>query len=117
MVLFSIPDIRLFWSEDVRFLSQFSEDSITPFKPYSRHPECYKDLAFWTKEGFHENDFCEVVRDVAGDLVEGVQLVSLVELERGETLTISLSLSPCPSVPSPPPNTDRRIRSPQDLPP
>lgn len=77
MVLFSIPDIRLFWSEDARFLSQFSQDSITPFKPYSRHPECYKDLAFWTRGDFHENDFCEVVRDVAGDLVEGVQLVSL----------------------------------------
>lgn len=77
MVLFSVPDIRLFWSEDPRFLSQFSREAITTFKPYSRHPECYKDFSFWTQEGFHENDFCEVVRDVAGDLVEGVQLVSL----------------------------------------
>lgn len=90
MVLFSIPDIRLFWSEDPRFLSQFSAGNITTFKPYSKHPECYKDVSFWTssaasdttgtevgRKSWHENDFCEVVRDVAGDLVEGVKLVSL----------------------------------------
>ncbi|KAL8280870.1 hypothetical protein RQP46_006874 [Phenoliferia psychrophenolica] len=75
MVLFSVPDIRLFWSRDPRFLSQFSLGSITPFKPYSRHPPCYKDFSFWTAPGFHENDFCEAVRDVAGDLVEGVELI------------------------------------------
>lgn len=75
MVLFSVPDIRLFWSRDPRFLSQFSLGSISAFKPYSRHPPCYKDFSFWTAAAFHENDFCEVVRDVAGDLVEGVQLI------------------------------------------
>lgn len=26
---------------------------------------------------FHENDYCEIVREVAGDLVENVTLVSL----------------------------------------
>lgn len=80
MVLFSVPDIRLFWSEDPRFISQFSSAStgVTAFKPYSKYPECYKDFSFWTPQNdtFHENDFCEIVRDVAGDLVEGVQLVS-----------------------------------------
>lgn len=81
MVLFSIPDIRLFWSTDTRFISQFSQDKITAFKPYSKYPECYKDFSFWLPdktaagEAWHENDFCEVVRDVAGDLVEGVQLI------------------------------------------
>src|SRR5579859_6083403 len=29
MILFEIPDIRLFWSEDSRFLSQFEEGKIT----------------------------------------------------------------------------------------
>ncbi|BGP48812.1 phenylalanyl-tRNA synthetase alpha subunit, mitochondrial [Rhodotorula kratochvilovae] len=81
MVLFSIPDIRLFWSSDARFASQFREGEISTFKPYSRFPECYKDLAFWLPEDagaagrWHENDFMELVRDEAGDLVEGVQLI------------------------------------------
>jgi len=85
MVLFSIPDIRLFWSSDARFSNQFRQGDISTFKPYSRFPECYKDLAFWLPEAsgadkvqpWHENDFMELVRDEAGDLVEGVQLVRL----------------------------------------
>ncbi|SCV70083.1 BQ2448_1477 [Microbotryum intermedium] len=88
MVLFSIPDIRLFWTQDERFLSQFENDRITTFKPYSKYPECYKDFSFWIPnqneaerdhglgiKAWHENDFCEIVRDVAGDWVEGVQLI------------------------------------------
>lgn len=91
MVLFSIPDIRLFWSQDDRFLSQFRAGEISTFKPYSKYPECYKDLAFWLPDNgevvrsggkeWHENDFMEVVRDEAGDLVEGVQLVSRMPSE------------------------------------
>merc|ERR1711939_598587 len=82
MVLFGIPDIRLFWSQDPRFLSQFTPGTISTFEPYSRYPPCYKDFSFWLgdgKESFHENDFCEVLRDIAGDLVEGVSLVDNFE--------------------------------------
>lgn len=75
MVLFSIPDIRLFWSEDPRFLSQFTQGEITTFKPYSKYPSCFKDVSFWHDEPLHENDFCDLVRDVAGDLVEDVKKV------------------------------------------
>ncbi|RXK35881.1 phenylalanine-tRNA ligase [Tremella mesenterica] len=77
MVLFDIPDIRLFWSTDPRFISQFSPGQITQFKPYSKYPPCYKDMSFWLpiSSVFHENDFCEIVRDVAGDLVETVELI------------------------------------------
>lgn len=77
MVLFSIPDIRLFWSEDVRFLSQFEQGKINAFQPYSKYPSCFKDVSFWTPQsaGFHENDFCDIIRDTAGDLVENVEKV------------------------------------------
>jgi phenylalanyl-tRNA synthetase alpha chain len=97
MVLFNIPDIRLFWSSDARFLSQFKSGQITQFQPYSKYPPCYKDMSFWLPAGatdlssttttstagaaggkgrvFHENDYCEIVREVAGDLVENVTLV------------------------------------------
>jgi phenylalanyl-tRNA synthetase alpha chain len=47
MLLFGVPDIRLFWSEDPRFLSQFKEGQITKFVPFSKYPACYKDVAFW----------------------------------------------------------------------
>ncbi|EJD44082.1 phenylalanyl-tRNA synthetase [Auricularia subglabra TFB-10046 SS5] len=75
MVLFSIPDIRLFWSQDARFLGQFAPGTFSAFKPYSKYPECKRDMSFWTPEGFHENDFCDVVRDVAGDLAEDVAMI------------------------------------------
>ena len=47
MLLFGIPDIRLFWSTDARFLSQFQEGKITRYEPFSKYPACYKDVAFW----------------------------------------------------------------------
>ncbi|KAI9998586.1 hypothetical protein PInf_003135 [Phytophthora infestans] len=75
MVLFDIPDIRLFWSQDTRFISQFKDGEITKFKPYSKYPECFKDVSFWYDDDFHENNLCEVVRDIAGDMVEQVAIV------------------------------------------
>jgi phenylalanyl-tRNA synthetase alpha chain len=77
MILFGIPDIRLFWSQDPRFLDQFREGQVKRFKEFSKHPACYKDISFWLpREGaFHENDLHSLVRDLAGDAVEDVQLV------------------------------------------
>ncbi|KAJ5540984.1 hypothetical protein N7494_006060 [Penicillium frequentans] len=89
MLLFNIPDIRLFWSRDERFLSQFKAGTITRFEPFSKHPACYKDVAFWLPPAaitggssaagggvpFHENDVMEIVRGIGGDLVEDVTCI------------------------------------------
>ncbi|KAJ2898449.1 phenylalanyl-tRNA synthetase alpha subunit, mitochondrial, partial [Coemansia aciculifera] len=77
MLLFGVHDIRLFWSSDSRFTEQFSPGSINSFKPFSRHPSCAKDVSFWlaADSAFHENDIMDLVRETAGDLVEGVKLI------------------------------------------
>ncbi len=73
MVLFGIPDIRLFWSSDERFHSQFKDGEVKKFIPYSKYPLCYKDVSFWMPktestavvgktegDAFHPNDVYEV---------------------------------------------------------
>lgn len=79
MLLFEIPDIRLMWTEDPRFSSQFKPMHISTFKPYSKYPGTIRDVAFWVPSGnediIHENDLMEIVRSVAGDLVESVKLL------------------------------------------
>ncbi|KAK1275075.1 hypothetical protein QJS04_geneDACA004122 [Acorus gramineus] len=86
MVLFEIPDIRLFWSTDQRFTSQFSEGKLgAKFKPFSKFPPCYKDMSFWISDSFTENNLCEVVRGIAGDLVEEVSLIDNFTNKKGQT--------------------------------
>ncbi|CAL9158461.1 phenylalanine--tRNA ligase, chloroplastic/mitochondrial-like [Musa acuminata AAA Group] len=86
MVLFDIPDIRLFWSTDQRFTSPFSEGKLgVKFKPFSKFPPCYKDISFWISDSFTENNLCEVVRGVAGDLVEEVKLIDNFTNKKGMT--------------------------------
>ena len=75
MILFEIPDIRLFWTEDERFTSQFKEGQITKFEPYSKYPPVYKDIAFWIPDDYVENDFFELARGIAGDIVEKMEMV------------------------------------------
>lgn len=80
MLLFEIPDIRLFWTQDERFQKQFQKGIINTFKPYSKYPSTMRDVAFWLPqtenvEKIHENDLMEIVRNAAGDLVESVKLV------------------------------------------
>lgn len=75
MVLFDIPDIRLFWSTDKRFLDQFKSKQMIRFMPFSKYPSCYKDVSFWCPDSFNENDFAQIVRDCAGDMAEQVECV------------------------------------------
>jgi len=82
MRMFSITDIRQFWSEDPRFLRQYSDNEVRLFEPYSKYPPCYKDISFWIPKDFVENDFMEIVREGGGDLVEEVKLIDEFENQK-----------------------------------
>jgi phenylalanyl-tRNA synthetase alpha chain len=76
MVMFDIPDIRLFWSTDKRFLNQFSSGKVTKFSPYSKYEACYKDISFYTSPKFSYNDMCSIARDEdGGNTIESITLI------------------------------------------
>jgi phenylalanyl-tRNA synthetase alpha chain len=76
MVMFDIPDIRLFWTHDKRFLEQFKAKQITKFKPYSKYESCWKDISFFTSPEFSYNDFCTIARDEdRHSLIESLTLI------------------------------------------
>jgi phenylalanyl-tRNA synthetase alpha chain len=55
MVLKQIPDIRIFWSEDKRILSQWG--NLDPYKDISNFPPVYKDISFLsTKDRFIQDE-------------------------------------------------------------
>ncbi|XP_011343912.2 probable phenylalanine--tRNA ligase, mitochondrial [Ooceraea biroi] len=79
MCLYSIPDIRLFWSNDMGFLHQFQVDDPNAqiqYKPISIYPTCTNDISFWLPEdgSYSSNDFYDIVRDRAGEFVERIIL-------------------------------------------
>ncbi|XP_042237753.1 phenylalanine--tRNA ligase, mitochondrial-like [Homarus americanus] len=80
MKLFGIPDIRLFWSTDSGFLSQFHFDDPTKpvkYKTVSKYMQCSNDISFWLPADgqYNSTDFFDLVRTVGGDTVEQVHLI------------------------------------------
>lgn len=82
MLFFQIPDIRLFWSEDERFLNQFESGKIVKFQPFSKYPACIKDIAFWINDNYNVNDFYNIVRESAWEIVEDVKLIDTFKKNR-----------------------------------
>lgn len=86
MILFDIPDIRLLWSEDLKFIKQFESGKIVKFNSFSSLDPLSRDISFWLKnedvkvddkemiEWKLVNDFFEIVRETFGDNVEKVEL-------------------------------------------
>ncbi len=92
MVLFDIPDIRLFWSTDDRFLEQFKGRGLEArYKPFSVYPEVCKDVSFWVGDGFHINDVHELAREVAGDLVENLSVIDRFAKDGRESLCVRVT--------------------------
>jgi len=94
MLLHDIPDIRLFWNQDPRFLSQFSS-SLTEwpqiFKPYSRHPPICRDVSFYIKRDWAPADLNDLARNTAGDLIESLQEIDRFQKDGRTSLTYRLT--------------------------
>lgn len=90
MILYDIPDIRLFWSNDSGFLNQFNENDFgkqIKYKKISSYPQCVNDLSFWlpnevSLDQFSANDFYDLVRDVSGDVVEQVYIYMYIKFKK-----------------------------------
>jgi phenylalanyl-tRNA synthetase alpha chain len=102
MALKSVPDIRIFWSEDKRILKQWG--NMNPYKEVSNYPPVYKDISFITPKNLFLRDEKEeekswelelvketesnffaltwVIRDIGGDLIEEVKIIDMYENDK-----------------------------------
>ena len=78
MIKMEIPDIRILWSEDPRITSQF-KDINSKFKPVSKFPQISRDISFVIDKAINLNNYYEIVRDFAENLIEEVKLVDEYE--------------------------------------
>ncbi len=80
MIKMEIPDIRILWSEDPRITSQF-KDINSKFKEVSKYPETSRDISFIIDKNINLNNYFEIVRDFAENLIEEVKLIDEFENE------------------------------------
>ena len=72
-----LPDIRLLWSADERVKRQLLLGQ--EYKEVSKYPPIVRDISFVVQDNFVPNDYFDLVREVAGDLVEEVALIDRYE--------------------------------------
>jgi len=80
MIKMEIPDIRVLWSEDERITNQF-KDIDSKYKEVSKYPETSRDISFIIDKSINLNNYYEIVRDFAENLIEEVKLVDEFENE------------------------------------
>ncbi|PIU98448.1 hypothetical protein COS61_01400 [Candidatus Wolfebacteria bacterium CG03_land_8_20_14_0_80_40_12] len=80
MIKMGIPDIRILWSDDPRITSQF-KDINSKYKEISKYPETSRDISFIIDKNINLNNYYEIVRDFADNLIEEVRLIDEYEDE------------------------------------
>lgn len=78
MIKMEIPDIRILWSNDPRITSQF-KDINSKYKEVSKYPPISRDISFVIDKNINLNNYYELVRDCAENLIEEVKLVDQYE--------------------------------------
>lgn len=73
MIKNNISDIRIFWSEDPRITKQFTNIN-SQYQEVSKYPMTYRDISFIVSKETSLNNYYEIVRDCADNLVEEVKL-------------------------------------------
>lgn len=73
----SLPDIRLLWSNDQRVTKQLKLGQ--KFIEVSKYPPIVRDISFIVRNDFVPNDYFDLVREIAPDLVEEMILLDKYE--------------------------------------
>ncbi len=103
MIFSEIPDIRYLWSEDEKFINQYVDGKLNKFKPFSKLQPLYKDVSFYINydeiidnKWVLENDFFELIRDSADDLLEEVRIFDTFDNKKNnkKSHTYRLKYSP-----------------------
>ena len=81
MIKMEIPDIRILWSNDPRITGQFKNIN-SKYKEVSKHPAATRDISFIISKSVNLNNYYEIIRDCAGNLIEEVRLLDSYENEK-----------------------------------
>jgi phenylalanyl-tRNA synthetase alpha chain len=77
IVSMNLPDIRLLWSTDERVKKQLVLGH--EFREVSKYPPVVRDISFVVPKSFVPNNYFDLVRDIAGGMVEEVELIDKYE--------------------------------------
>ncbi|MEK7599205.1 MAG: hypothetical protein AAB474_01995 [Patescibacteria group bacterium] len=72
-----LPDIRLLWSSDLRIKRQLKLGQ--KYVPVSKYPPITRDISFVVSRDFIPNNYFDLIRDIAGSLIEEVKLIDKYE--------------------------------------
>lgn len=73
----ALPDIRLLWSDDERIKKQLKLGQV--YEEVSKFPPAIRDISFIVSKDFVPNDYFDMVRDVADELTEEIELIDEYE--------------------------------------